>query len=455
MEWLNRLCTPGCLFAKEDDLPYTVSSYQRIRHYLKSFYISGKPRSEYIKKPAYDSILPIIDIWCPQNIFYSIGNKDEKRYFFKMDSRDLDLNPFAIFLKSKSTNSLRNDLILYFIIPQILKRDTFTPISQIISDVQNSRLATNTSSSDIDTINIDAKRIRNVIKEMNDLGLLEFKKNKNAFLYRLADAPPNLVDIYPAIRLFSEISPLGLLGYYLIDRMNIQTDAATMPQIFTFKNRYLNHILDSQILETLFDAIHTQQAVQVYITARLDLHAQTQTPNNFTIEKNNKDAYRTALVLPFKIYVSVMTGARYLMGIYPNSQELACIRIEHIEHAELKASENALDHNALYTRFQQLTRNIWGVSSKNQSPTHVEMTITEDLPNGYMLTRLKTECRCSSVEQLSDTSARFSADICDARELFPWMRTFVGYISDVSFSDATLQELFIAQINELSDKYEI
>ncbi|MBQ8036617.1 MAG: WYL domain-containing protein, partial [Proteobacteria bacterium] len=281
------------------------------------------------------------------------------------------------------------------------------------------------------------------------------KKNKNAFLYRLADAPPSLLDLYPAIRLFAEISPLGLLGYYLLDRINIQTDNTHSPQIFTFKNRYLNHILDSQVLETLFEAIHTQQAVQVYIAARLDLHTQSLIPPNYTIEKYAKDAYRTALVLPFKLYVSVMTGARYLMGIYPNSQELACIRIEHIEHAEIKADENALDHNALYTRFQQLTRNIWGVSSKNQSPTHVEMTITDDMPNGYMLTRLKNECRCGAVEQLSDTSARFSADICDARELFPWMRTFVGYISDVSFSDATLQELFIAQINELSDKYEI
>ena len=436
-------------------MTYNISSYQRIRHYLESFYISGKPRNEYIKKPAYDSILAIIDTWCPKNILYSVGNNTEKRYFFKMDCRDLDLNPFAIFLKSKKTNSMRNDLLLYFIIPQILKRDSFTPLPQIISDVQNIQLAAISPNSDLYTINIDSKRIRNIIREMHDLGLIEFKKNKNAFLYRLADAPPSLLDLYPAIRLFAEISPLGLLGYYLLDRINIQTDNTHSPQIFTFKNRYLNHILDSQVLETLFEAIHTQQAVQVYIAARLDLHTQSLIPPNYTIEKYAKDAYRTALVLPFKLYVSVMTDARYLMGIYPNSQELACIRIEHIEHAEIKADENALDHNALYTRFQQLTRNIWGVSSKNQSPTHVEMTITDDMPNGYMLTRLKNECRCGAVEQLSDTSARFSADICDARELFPWMRTFVGYISDVSFSDATLQELFIAQINELSDKYEI
>ena len=56
---------------------------------------------------------------------------------------------------------------------------------------------------------------------------------------------------------------------------------------------------------------------------------------------------------------------------------------------------------------------------------------------------------------MDETHYRFEASVYDAGELIPWMRTFIGRISDVFFSDSKKQELFEDDIKHMYALYDI
>lgn len=60
--------------------------------------------------------------------------------------------------------------------------------------------------------------------------------------------------------------------------------------------------------------------------------------------------------------------------------------------------------------------------------------------------------RCGIVEHLDAHTSRFSADVYDANELIPWIRTFICRITDIQFSNKTLEEQFK---NDLGQMYEL
>lgn len=429
------------------------NSLRRVRQYLRSFYFTAQTRQDFSKQHTYDQMLNDIQLWNMPSIFYSLGTKADVRYFYKIDDRDINLNPFFVFLKSNTSNSLRNDLILYFLILQVVKHDVFMPRTAIIKAVTDVYLYGN-DANDAHIVEIDAKRIIKVIEELTSLGILIFRKEGKAFTYRLADACPDLTNALPAIRLFSEISPLGAAGYYLLDRLELNGVNIEQSHI-EFKHRHLDHILDSEVLEPVFEAMHKHQAVKVYMAERLGLRKAPNIPDHFTIERCDKVDLRMAIVVPLKIYVSVLSGRRYVMGLFRDSLRLACLRISYIEKAELIPGEiDPAVYKEMQLKFKAIADHVWGVSQKTQTLSHVEMTITANNPESYMLKRLYSECRCGNVEMLSPVSARFSADVYNARELFPWMSSFLGWISDVFFSEPELQEMFIEHIHAIYKNYE-
>lgn len=429
------------------------NSLRRVRQYLRSFYMTAQTRQDFSKQHTYDQMLNDIQLWNMPSLFYSLGTKADVRYFYKIDDRDINLNPFFNFLKSNTSNSLRNDLILYYLILQVVKHDVFMPRTEIIKAITEVYLC-GKDANDSHIVEIDVKRIVKVIEDLTELGILILKKEGKAFTYRLADVCPDLTEVFPSIRLFSEISPLGAAGYYLLDRLEL--DGVDIEQSHIgFKHRYLDHILDSEVLEPIFEAMHKHQAVKVYMAERLGLCKAPNVPDHFTIERCDKIDLRMAIVMPIKIYISVLSGRRYVMGLFQDSLKLACLRISNIEKVEpiLGEIEPAI-YEEMRLTFKAIADHVWGVSQKTEALTHVEMTITDDHPEGYMLERLYSECRCGTVEMLSPVSARFSADVYNARELFPWMSSFLGWISDVYFSDPELQGMFIEHIHAIYKNYE-
>ena len=58
-----------------------------------------------------------------------------------------------------------------------------------------------------------------------------------------------------------------------------------------------------------------------------------------------------------------------------------------------------------------------------------------------------------AVEQTDDTHWRFSADVYDALEMLPWIRTFTGRITDLTCTDKRVTERFWKDLDEMLRMY--
>ena len=95
---------------------------------------------------------------------------------------------------------------------------------------------------------------------------------------------------------------------------------------------------------------------------------------------------------------------------------------------------------------------MWGVSTQSRSGQrleHVEFTVRYGPDEEHIHQRLEREKRCGTVEHISESSSRFSADVYDASELVPWIRTFICRITEIHFSDPELEEQFKQDIEEM------
>jgi hypothetical protein len=66
---------------------------------------------------------------------------------------------------------------------------------------------------------------------------------------------------------------------------------------------------------------------------------------------------------------------------------------------------------------------------------------------------LEREKRCGQVEQISDNLWRFIADVYDAQEMLPWLRTFIGRIVSLSCTNKAVEERFFTDLESLAALY--
>lgn len=69
--------------------------------------------------------------------------------------------------------------------------------------------------------------------------------------------------------------------------------------------------------------------------------------------------------------------------------------------------------------------------------------------------RLEREKRCGTVERVDKNTSRFFADVFDASEVVPWIRTFICRITQVHFSDEKLEAQFKKDIEEMYRLYRV
>lgn len=70
------------------------------------------------------------------------------------------------------------------------------------------------------------------------------------------------------------------------------------------------------------------------------------------------------------------------------------------------------------------------------------MTIHFEEDEQYILRRLEREKRNGSVDVIDRNTARFAADVYDASEMLPWLRTFIGRIEKLECSDESVVRRF-------------
>ena len=67
--------------------------------------------------------------------------------------------------------------------------------------------------------------------------------------------------------------------------------------------------------------------------------------------------------------------------------------------------------------------------------------------------RLQREKRCGKVEKLDERTWRFSADVFDAGEMLPWLRTFIGRIVRLESTNGSAVRRFDEDLAEMEKLY--
>ena len=115
---------------------------------------------------------------------------------------------------------------------------------------------------------------------------------------------------------------------------------------------------------------------------------------------------------------------------------------------------NDADLNKHREDFLKIKDNMWGASLGNPDNSHhIEMTIHIEENEGYIVNRLYREKRCGTAERVDEHTVRFAADVHDASEMLPWLRTFTGRIVSLTCSDPSIAEIFYTDMDALARIY--
>lgn len=400
-----------------------VKNFNRIRDYMREFYVYGfKSRDEYTRKSvrSYDDERRRLESWLG-NYMQFRQTPDGKNVFLSIDSRVSRHNPLYKAWKAKSFTD--GDITLHFILFDILSDEEICltlhgimeQIDGYLSQFSEPRM-------------FDESTVRKKLREYAAAGLVIAEKRGRTVYYRQSGArpfiDPDLLDF------FSETAPCGVIGSFLLDKTEPHEN------YFAFKHHYITGAMDSEVLCAVFTAIREKRSI--------------------TIETVNcqKERVTENQVIPLRVMISVQSGRQYLMAYAPRFKRIRSYRTDNI--ASVKIGEVSPRFDELRAKLDGMTPYMWGVSTQSRSGArleHVEFTVRYADNDKYIKRRLEREKRCGTVEHLDDNTSRFSADVYDASELVPWIRTFICRIVDVSFSDRALEEQFKHDIKEMYALY--
>ena len=276
----------------------------------------------------------------------------------------------------------------------------------------------------------DESTVRKKLKEYVSEGLVVAEKRGKTVSYRRAEET-ELCDS-DVLDFFSEVSPCGVIGSYLLDKFDDGND------YFAFKHHYITGAMDSEVMCSLFMAMREKR------------HITLETINR------HRDRISENHVIPLRIMISVQSGRQYLMAYTPRFKRITSFRTDNIVSVKMDDVCDRFDE--LREKLDGMMPHMWGVSTQNtsgQRMEHVEFTVKYADHEKHIHQRLEREKRCGYVEKIDANTSRFSADVFDASELVPWIRTFICRITDYSFSNKDLEKQFGDDIEEMYRLYGI
>ncbi|MBQ8978625.1 MAG: WYL domain-containing protein [Oscillospiraceae bacterium] len=387
---------------------------------MQEFYIYGfKSREDYSKvsSRSYDDERRRIESYLSDYMQFR-RTADSKTVYISVDSRTRAHNPFFRAWKAKSFTD--GDITLHFIIFDILHDPSVSlTVSQICERIDD------TLSGFDEPRTFDVSTVRKKLKEYAEEGLITMQKQGRTVVYSRAEDVP----LPPAciLDLFTEISPCGVIGSTLLDKL------PPHESIFTFKHHYITAAMDSEIIYSFLDALHDGS----FVTIR---------------HENGKSA--PELFVPLQLMISAQNGRQYLMVYDPVRHQIRSFRTDKAVSVEKAAKCPDLP------RYRELYRNarqhMWGISTEGFSPDrieHIDMTVHFDDDEQHILQRLFREKRCGTVELIDRNTAKFSADVYNVTELVPWLRTFICRIKEIHISDKTAEKRFLDDIDMMYRMY--
>ena len=453
-----------------------IKNFDNIRGYMRDFFLYGfKTREEYDRKSArsYDNERRRIQSYLGHLISLR-QTPSGKNAFISLEGRSVTHNPLYQAFKAKSFTN--KDITLHFLLLDILSdagvdfrkvsgADSYGDVPQAYSLKEILRIMdTEYLTAFQNPISFDESTLRKKMKEYEELGIVVSEKSGRTVTYRLSQNEICLAEYKEAIRFFTEESPLGVIGSYLEDRMQPDAEKAyptgrndengkclpdrndengkCLPdrndcagENLTFKNHYIMNAYDAEITELILQGIHEKRLLEITSFSRGDAGVKQQT------------------VIPYKVYVSTQGGRNYLFCMDADNLRPYSLRVDYIQKG--KAGEVCADYDRLLKVCERAGEHMWGVScAKYRRYEHIEMDIYVGTDEAFIVRRLEREKRCGTVSKVDEETYRFSADVLDAYEMMPWIRTFFGRIKAIRCDNEDVKNQIKIDMVKMLKQYE-
>ena len=401
-------------------MPYKelIKNFDNIRMYMRDFFVYGfRTREDYAKKSlrSYDNEKRRIQNYLGDLLSFK-QTESGKKVFISLDGKSVSQNPLYKAFKVKSFTS--KDISLYFIVMDILKSKGSYSLTDILNKIDSDYLSHFSK-----PLLFDESTLRKKLKEYEALGLIKSKKSAKKLEYSLVNDDIEAKDYKDVIRFFTEENILGVIGSYIEDKFE------NADKYISFKNRYIMNAYDTEVVFEILRAIKNENKVKI---------------QTFASAKQRE-------YIPLKLYVSKQGGRNYLMCKSMEDNRFYSIRTDYIK--SVRQGLKANDFSIVKTRFEDISRHIWGVSYSAGKLEHFEMDIYVGKGEEYIVSRLEREKRCGKVTKLDEETYRFSVDLYDSYELVPWIRTFFGRIKRLKCSNRMVSDQIKFDIVKMSKQY--
>jgi len=406
-----------------------IKNFEKIRAYMRDFYVYGfKSRDEYQSKSArsYDDERRRLESWLGDHMSF-VRTPEGKNVFISIDSRTIRHNPLYNAWKAKSFTD--GDITLHFILFDILHDPSVKrTVSELLSEIDEKYLSGFES-----PMMFDESTVRKKLKEYCEAGIIVTEKEGRKAYYRRT-ASTDISDLNDVLHYFSEAAPCGVIGSFILDKEESDTDA------FTFKHHYITGAIDSGVLASLFTAMREKRAVTISNMNR------------------RRDLPRRNRIVPLRVFISVQSGRQHLLAYLPEYNTFTSYRVDYLSNVKLEDPTPRFDE--LRAELDRMQSKMWGVSMKNskwgaEHLEHVEFTVRVEDNEEYIVGRLEREKRVGTVEKLDENTYRFSADVYDSSEMVPWIRTFICRIVKMNFSNRSIENQFKKDLEAMYLMYDV
>ncbi len=406
-----------------------IKNFEKIRAYMRDFYVYGfKSRDEYQSKSArsYDDERRRLESWLGDHMSF-VRTPEGKNVFISIDSRTIRHNPLYNALKAKSFTD--GDITLHFIIFDILHNPSVKrTVSELLAEIDEKYL-----SGFERPMMFDESTVRKKLKEYCEAGIITTEKEGRKVYYRRTDST-DISDLNDVLHYFSEVAPCGVVGSFILDKEESDTDT------FTFKHHYITGAIDSGVLASLFTAMREKRVVTISNMSR------------------RSDLPRRNRIIPLRVFISAQSGRQHLFAYLPEYNIFHSYRVDYLSNVKLEEPTPRFDE--LRGELDRMQSKMWGVSVKRnkwgtEHLEHVEFTIKIEDNEEYIVGRLEREKRIGTVEKLDENTYRFSADVYDSAEMIPWIRTFICRIVKMNFSNRSIENQFKKDLEAMYSMYGI
>jgi len=424
-----------------------------IRDQIRELIVNAhKMRTDYsANQRSYDTLVHRLKQWFNDDIIVECTEARKKKYFITFD----DNTPHNPLFKIYKMHALRSNSSMssYFVLMDILRNRTLS--KNEILDAWEERyhniefpikigegescLRNQTEAGILSISTLD----RYLKKFERDYGIVKASKQRNKDLYSLYQPAFELERWRDAFDYYSEISPLGVVGSYLTDRLNrrdytLQYNSREANAFndsnhpFVFNHHYREFALEYEVVETLLEAIAKCKSV--------------------ILHNSKLSSVRKAECVPLKLYVSARSGRQYVLACDCDGIQPRTYRIDRIQ--EVIISKKNTNYKVFRHWISEFEKHLWGVYLDDFGKTdHVEITFR--IPSGEesTLRRLEAEKRCGQIVKIGDDKWRYIADVHCSEEMMPWIRSFMGYICSLKSSNTKLESNFKAEMAEIREMY--